>query len=431
MYVCKFGGSSLADSAQVKKVKAIIESSSERSVVVVSAPGKRSSDDIKITDLLYSCEQAAAKGESMDSLFAGIEGRFNGICSGLGVDPGELTGELEEIRKNISAGYGPDYAASRGEYLSAKLLSTYFDMIFIDAQEVIRLTADGRVDPQSYILLKDRIADGKRYIIPGFYGADPEGKVKTFSRGGSDITGAIAARAAGAEMYENWTDVSGLLMADPRVFDNPPGIREITYREIRELAVLGANVFHEEAIAPVKDAGIPINIRNTNDPDAEGTVILESRIPENVPVAGISGKNGYIPVHVEKFMLGRYPNFNSKILNSLEGAGLSADFIFFGNDSITYLVKQSGDDDGNRIRKILSGVSCDRLEIESPAAVFGVVGEGIGSRAGIGAAVFTALAGKDINIRFTSYGGSRVSLLIGIDESDYTDAMNAVYSALK
>ncbi len=431
MYVCKFGGSSLADSAQIKKVKALIESSSERSIVVVSAPGKRNRDDVKITDLLYSCDEAASKGKSMDSLFAGIEDRFNGICSGLGIDPGDLTGELEEIKKNITAGYGPDYAASRGEYLSAKVLSTYFNMVFIDAQEVIRLTADGRVDVQSYELLKERIADGKRYIIPGFYGADPEGKVKTFSRGGSDITGAIAARAAGAAMYENWTDVSGLLMADPRIFDNPPGIREITYREIRELAILGANVFHEEAIAPVKDAGIPINIRNTNDPDAAGTVILESRNPEDIPVAGISGKNGYLPVYVEKFMLGRYPDFTSGILNTLGSAGLSADFIFYGNDSITFLVKKTRDIDGSRIKEILSGISCDGIEVESPAAVFGVVGEGLGSRAGIGAAVFTALAEKNINVRFTSYGGSRVSFLAGVDEPDFMEAMNAVYAVLK
>lgn len=431
MFVCKFGGSSLADSAQIKKVKAIVENSSERSIVVVSAPGKRNRDDIKITDLLYTCEQAASKGESIDSLFSGIEDRFNGICSGLGIDPGDLTGELEEIKKNIAAGYGSDYAASRGEYLSAKVLSTYFNMVFIDAQEVIRLTADGRVDVQSYELLKDRLAEGKRYILPGFYGADPEGKVRTFSRGGSDITGAIAARAAGAEMYENWTDVSGLLMADPRIFDNPPGIREITYREIRELAVLGANVFHEEAIAPVKDAGVPINIRNTNDPDAAGTVILESRNPENIPVAGISGKNGYLPVYVEKFMLGRYPDFSSGILNTLGSAGLSADFIFYGNDSITFLVKRTGDIDGSRIKEILSGISCDRIEVEPPAAVFGVVGEGLGSRTGIGAAVFTALAEKKINVRFTSYGGSRVSLLAGVGESDFRDAMDAVYAVLK
>ncbi len=431
MFVCKFGGSSLADSDQIKKVKAIIDSSRERRIVVVSAPGKRNPEDIKITDLLYSCARAASRGESIDSLFAGIESRFIGICSDLGIDSSDIAEALSEVKQNIIGGSGPDYAASRGEFLSAKVLSSYFDMEFIDALDVIRLTSDGRVDEQSYALLKDRIEEGKKYILPGFYGADPEGKVKTFSRGGSDITGAIAARAAGADMYENWTDVSGLLMADPRIFENPPGIGEITYREIREMAVLGANVFHEEAIAPVKDAGIPINIRNTNDPAAGGTVIMESRKAEAVPVAGVSGKDNYLPVYVEKFMLGRYPGFHSDILERLNAASLAADFVFYGSDSITYLVKQAEGVSPDKIKDALFGAPYDRIEVESPAAVVGVVGEGIRNLKDVGAKVFTLLSSADINVRFTSFGGSRVSLLIGVNETDFKGALKAVYSALQ
>lgn len=431
MFVCKFGGSSLADSGQIKKVRDIIKSSSGRSLVVVSAPGKRDASDIKITDLLYSCAYAAAKGEPVDPLFAGIEKRFTGICRDLDLDHESLAADLETVKQNIISGYGPDYAASRGEYLTARLLSSYFGMEFIDAFDVIRLTGDGRVDPESYGILKDRIAEGKRYIIPGFYGAGPDGKVKTFSRGGSDITGAIVSRSAGAEVYENWTDVSGLLMADPRIFDNPPPVREITYREIRELAFLGANVFHEEAIAPVKDVGIPINIKNTNDPGAPGTVIMESRSPEKVPVAGISGKKGYLPLFVEKFMLDRHPSFHGEILESLGKGGIVPEFVFYGSDSIVYFIKEDKGADREKITALLEGCSCDRFRIEASAAVIGIVGEGLRNSSGYGAGIFSALEESRINVRYVSFGGSDVSFIVGVNEADFQKGLLSVYSALR
>ena len=430
MIVCKFGGSSLADEGQIGKVKKIIESNADRKLIVVSAPGKRSSDDIKITDLLYSCARTAAGGGSIQKVFNRIRERY--LCIS-----GSLAGELDEIEHNIAAGYGTDYAASRGEYLSAKMLGVYFNAKFIDAAEVIRLTADGRVDPRSYELVKERTAGDGKYIIPGFYGTDPSGAVRTFSRGGSDITGAIAARAVHADLYENWTDVPGLLMADPRIFDNPPVVREITYREIRELACAGANVFHEEAIAPVKDAGIPINIRSTNDPEQRGTLITSSRSAADVPVAGISGKKGYTAVRLGKFMLNRYDSFHSDVLKTLRGMNMEPGFILYGNDSVVFLIEEDKLKEIPDFREKL--LSCpgapDRVDLEPGIAVIGIVGEGMraeyNNTGAIAAAVFSMLHDRRINPRYTSFGGSDSMLLIGLQEPDFSKALEAVYSVLK
>ncbi len=440
MIVCKFGGSSLADAAQIKKVKKILDDGPDRKLVVVSAPGKRNSDDIKITDMLYTCEREASGGKSVDEVFSVIEERFLGICDDLDLDRGILEDDLAEIKKNIEAGSGPDYAASRGEFLSAKLLSSFFNMEFIDAADVVFLTSDGRVDEKSYDVLAERISGNGRYIIPGFYGSDPDGKIKTFSRGGSDITGAVVSRAGKADMYENWTDVSGLLMADPRVFSNPPSVPEITYREIRELASLGANVFHEEAIAPVKDIGISINIRNTNDPGAEGTIISPSRDSSSVPVAGISGKSPYIPVGVEKLMLNRHPFFHSCMVAKLIKAGMDPEYIFYGNDSIVYFIKKDKAGDPEKIKDVLYDTASafpghceevpDNVVFYPAAGVIGVVGEGLDGRIGIGSRVFGSLEKKGINVRYASFGGSPVSLVMGVDEEVFDDALDAVYSSL-
>ncbi len=430
MIVCKFGGSSLADEGQIGKVKKIIESNADRKLIVVSAPGKRNSDDIKITDLLYACARTAADGGSIQKVFSRIRDRYLGIS-------GSLAGELDEIEHNIAAGYGADYAASRGEYLSAKMLSVYFNAEFIDAAEVIRLTADGRVDPCSYELVKERTAGEGRYIIPGFYGTDPSGAVRTFSRGGSDITGAIAARAVYADLYENWTDVPGLLMADPRIFDNPPVVREITYREIRELACAGANVFHEEAIAPVKDAGIPINIRSTNDPERKGTLITPSRSAADVPVAGISGRKGYTAVRLEKFMLNRYDSFHSGVLKTLRGMNVEPGFILYGNDNVVFLIEEEKLKEIPDFREKL--LSCsgapDRVDLEPEIAVIGIVGEGLraeySNTGAVTAAVFSALGDHGINPQYTSFGGSDSMLLIGVPEQVFSEALETVYSVLK
>ncbi len=433
MVVCKFGGSSLSDSGQIKKVRNIIRADSQRRFIVVSAPGKRNSSDIKITDLLYTCAKNAAEGIAIDNTYEIIEERFLSICYDLGININEIKNDLKKIKKNITDGQGVDYAASRGEFLSAKMLSLYLDTEFIDAADVIKLTEDGMVDPSSYNLLKEKIDSKRIYTLPGFFGADSEGKIKTFSRGGSDISGAIVSRAVNAKIYENWTDVSGLLLADPRIFDNPPGVSEITYQEIRELASLGTNVFHEEAIAPIRDVGIPINIKNTNKPEEAGTMILADRVSDTVPIAGLSGKTGFIPVMVKKFMLNRYPNFHCGILSILKEIDANPDFIFYGNDSIVYMVDGLKISDSSLIiNSILTGQgSADKVEIGTSKGIIGIVGEGLTHKVGIAAQVISVLAQKSVNIHFASFGGSDVSFLIGVDDGQFQSALNAIYSIFK
>ncbi|MCK5200831.1 MAG: aspartate kinase, partial [Spirochaetales bacterium] len=302
MIVCKFGGSSVAEASQILKVKNIIESDPDRRLIIVSAPGKRNNSDEKITDLLYRCHDEVHSSGKAES-FKIIRERYSEICKSLKIN--DINDILDEVESGIESGKGPDYAASRGEYLAARMLADFLGAEFIDTADVIGLTEDGRVDESSYRKLNARINDKGRYIIPGFYGSDSDGKIKTFSRGGSDITGAIAARSVNADVYENWTDVSGLLMADPRMVDGPALVKELTYKEIRELASIGANVFHEEAVTPVKDHDIPINIRNTNDPEAPGTMIVTRRDASEFPIVGISGKTDYRTIFVEKLMLNR------------------------------------------------------------------------------------------------------------------------------
>lgn len=426
MIVSKFGGSSVAEASQIRKVKNIIESNSERRLIVVSAPGKRNSGDEKITDLLYRCNDEAESGSGAKS-FKIIRDRYSAICKDLGID--EVSVILNEVESGIVSGKGSDYAASRGEYLSARILAVFFEAEFIDTAEVIKLTDDGRVEESSYKALNARIKGAGRYIIPGFYGSNSKGEIKTFSRGGSDITGAIAARAVGADVYENWTDVSGLLMSDPRLVDNPGVVKELTYKEIRELASIGANVFHEEAITPVKDYNIPINIRNTNKPDAAGTMIVTDRDSSLSPIVGISGKTGYRNIFVEKLMLNRYPGFREKLLSILNVNNIFPEFEATGFDSISFLApeKQFTAVD-SVIKELKEKLNPELVELRPSLALIGVVGIGLPEQIGVAADVFTALKSNNINVRFINYGGSDVTLLVGVDADYYLDALKAIHN---
>ena len=427
MIVCKFGGSSVAEAFQILKVKSIIESDPARRLIIVSAPGKRNNNDEKITDLLYRCDDEVSKGAKAET-FKIIRERYSEICDSLGIE--DISGILDEVESGIESGKGPDYAASRGEYLAARMLEIFFEAKFIDAADVISLTEDGRVDKSSYRKLKARIKDKGRYIIPGFYGSDPDGKIKTFSRGGSDITGAIAARSVDADVYENWTDVSGLLMADPRLIENPGIVKELTYKEIRELASIGANVFHEEAITPVKDHDISINIRNTNDPEAPGTMIVTRRDISDTPIVGISGKTGYRTIFVEKLMLNRYHGFRENFLKILKANGIIPEFESIGFDSISFLAPEKQFDEiDTALRKIKWELGPEVLEVRHSLSLIGVVGSGIPEQVGVAAAVFTALSLNNINVRFISYGGSEVTLVVGVDSENYLDALKSIHKA--
>ncbi|MCK5674974.1 MAG: aspartate kinase [Spirochaetales bacterium] len=426
MIVSKFGGSSVSEASQIRKVKKIIESNSERRLIVVSAPGKRNSSDEKITDLLYRCNEEVENGTEAKS-FKIIRERYIGICRDLEID--DISAILDEVEAGIESGKGPDYAASRGEYLSARILSVFFDAEFIDTAGVIKLSNDGRVDESSYQALNALIKGNRKYIIPGFYGSNLNGDIKTFSRGGSDITGAIAARAVGADVYENWTDVSGLLLSDPRRVDNPGVVEELTYKEIRELASIGANVFHEEAITPVKDYNIPINIRNTNKPEDNGTMIVTDRDSTKSPIVGISGKTGYRNIFVEKLMLNRYPGFREKFLAILNKNNIFPEFESTGFDSISFLAPENQftkvDSVMNEIKEKLNP---ELIELRPSLALIGVVGSGLPEQIGVAADVFTTLKNKKINVRFINYGGSDITLLLGVDTDYYLDALRAIHN---
>ncbi len=426
MIVSKFGGSSVAEASQIRKVKKIIESNSMRRIIVVSAPGKRNNKDEKITDLLYRCNDEVENGSKTKS-FNIIRERYTEICKNLGMD--DMSEILDEVESGIESGKGPDYAASRGEYLAARLLADFFEAEFIDTAEVIKLTDDGRVEESSYKALNARIKGTGKFIIPGFYGSNSRGEIKTFSRGGSDITGAIAARAVGADIYENWTDVSGLLMSDPRLIDNPCVVNELTYKEIRELASIGANVFHEEAITPVKDYKIPINIRNTNKPEEEGTMIVTDRDTSKSPIIGISGKTGYRNIFLEKLMLNRYPGFREKFLLLLNKNNIFPEFESTGFDSLSFLAPENQFDNADSvISDIKEQLNPELVELRPSISLIGVVGSGLPEQIGVAADVFTALKNKNINVRFINYGGSDITLLVGVDTDSYLDALKAVHS---
>ena len=353
--VVKFGGSSLASAEQFKKVGNIIHADAERRYVIPSAPGKRFPDDIKVTDMLYACYHLAEEGKDFKKALAEIAARYQEIIDGLSLSF-SLKDEFKVIEKNFKEKAGENYAASRGEYLNGIIMAAYLGYEFIDAAEVIRFKENGDFDSEfTNEILKKRLADIDRAVIPGFYGAYEDGRIKTFSRGGSDITGSIVARAAKADVYENWTDVSGFLVADPRIIKNPEGIETITYRELRELSYMGASVLHEDAIFPVRREGIPINIRNTNRPKDEGTWIVESTCQKSrYVITGIAGKRGFCSVNIEKAMMNSEIGFGRKVLQAFEEYGISFEHVPSGIDTMTVFVHQ--DEFIDKEQKVVSAV---------------------------------------------------------------------------
>jgi len=429
--VVKFGGTSLANVEQFKKVQAIVEQEEERRYVVPSAPGKRTKTDIKITDMLYECFNLSEEERPIDEVFSLITKRYDEIIEGLGIDL-DLSENYAHIKTAIENHAGRDFAASRGEYLSALILSKLLGYHFIDAARVIKFREDGSFDGETtQELLSKKLSEHYRAVIPGFYGSMPNGTIKTFSRGGSDVTGAIVAKAAGASVYENWTDVPGFLMADPRVVDRPETIKLITYRELRELSYMGASVLHEDSVFPVRSAGIPINIRNTNDPSHEGTMIVPSQsdYDRDRVITGIAGRRGFSMVSVEKDMFHNERGVARKVLGIIEREGLNFEHMPTGIDSLTVVV--SGDADEakkTRIKEaIRDEVSPDSVAFEDGLALIAVVGRGMVQNKGTAAKVFKACAESGINIRMIDQGSSEINIIIGVAELDFNKACNAIY----
>lgn len=432
--VVKFGGSSVADAGQFRKVRDIVLADPRRTVVVVSAPGKRRADEAKLTDLLYLCADMAATGTHFDEPFALIHDRFVEIASELGLSP-TISADIHAFGEQLKAGVTRDFVASRGEYFSAKLMAQYLDAEFIDPAECVTILASGNVCPSSYAALGARLADcSKRYVIAGFYGKDNHGQVKTFSRGGSDISGAIAARAAAAVLYENWTDTSGMLMADPRIVANPKPIDEISFREVREMSYMGASVFHDEAILPVREAGIPICIKNTNRPQDAGTRIvpaLSNKALTSTEIAGVSGKKAFTMICLEKTLMNKTVGFTHQLLGILAHFGVSIEHCPSSIDSLNVIIEdaQLKGRDEEILAEIRKQLEPDSLSIEKDLALVAVVGEGMVHAVGISAKVFAALRDAQVNVRVINQGASEINLIVGISSSDYEKALQAIYSA--
>ncbi len=428
--VCKFGGSSVADAAQIERVASIVRSDPGRRFVVPSAPGKRSDDDTKITDLLYLCHELARQNINFADPFDKIRQRFSGLSAALhsALDMDALLAEVEDA---IREGAGRDYVASRGEYLSGRILADVLDATFVDPAETILFRSSRRLDDDSYQRLRARLADEVLYVIPGFYGADPEGEIVTFSRGGSDITGAIVARAVGAEVYENWTDVSGLLLADPRMVPDALPVEEITYREMRELAYMGAAVFHDEAMFPVRTAEIPVHIRNTNRPDDAGTRILPRRRLTERMIAGVAGRPNFTMLTIEKALMNQARGFGQQVLEVIARHGISYDHTPSAIDAMSVIIRdeeldKKGDLVVEEIQRILQP---DRVELISGLALIATVGEGMSQRVGIAARLFSALADAGVNVRVVDQGASEINVIVGVEEADLKKALVAIYRA--
>ncbi len=430
--VTKFGGSSLASASQFKKVADIILADETRRYVVPSAPGKRFPEDVKVTDMLYACYKAAVKGQDFEKKFDEIKERYNGIIAELGI---ELS--LDEQYENIKAGFkgraGRDYAASRGEYLNGIILAKYIGYEFIDAADLVFFNEDGTFNADmTNQTVRDRLVDVERAVIPGFYGSTPNDTIKTFSRGGSDITGSIVAAAVKADLYENWTDVSGFLVADPRIVEDPAVINTITYKELRELSYMGATVLHEDAIFPVRKEGIPINIKNTNAPEDPGTMIVEStsKKPEHI-ITGIAGKKGFSAIRIEKDMMNSEVGFGRKVLEQFEKNGLSFEHMPSGIDTMTVIVHQSEFEP--KEQEVLAGIhrntTPDSIEIEPGLALIAVVGRAMKSAKGTAFRIFEALAKSEVNVKMIDQGSSELNIIIGVLEDELERAMRAIYSA--
>ena len=428
--VVKFGGSSLANAKQFKKVADIIKADKSRRYVVPSAPGKRNDKDEKVTDMLYACYDAVAEGRSYKKILDKIKERYNEIIDGLDLNL-NLDHEFDKIEENFLAKAGRDYAASRGEYLNGIVMANYLGYEFIDAAEVIFFDDNGNFEADiTDKELSERLEHVERAVIPGFYGSRHDGTVKTFSRGGSDVTGSIVARALKADMYENWTDVSGFLAADPRIVNNAKPINVITYKELRELSYMGASVLHESAIFPVRKGGIPINIKNTNAPEDKGTMIVETtcNMPEYT-ITGIAGKKGFVAISIDKDMMNSEIGFCRKVLSVFEDNGISIEHMPSGIDTMTVFVHQ--DEFVEKEQKVLAqihkAVNPDSVELEANLALIAVVGRGMKNSTGIAGNIFSALAKAKINVKMIDQGSSELNIIIGVRNRYFEDAIKTIY----
>ncbi len=429
--VCKFGGTSLADADQIRKVKDIVASDPDRRFVVPSAPGKRFDKDQKITDLLYLCHEHARQGITYEDVFNLIVDRYQQIANDLDLDL-DLTPPLEEVRQKI-AEEGSDYAASRGEAINGLIIAKILGYTYVDSAEIVKFDANGRFDSEgTQAAVNERLSTLENAVVPGFYGSQPDGRIKTFSRGGSDITGAIVARGVEAEVYENWTDVSGLLMCDPRIVENPNEIESVTYAELRELAYMGASVLHDEAIFPVRQAGIPVNIRNTNEPGAKGTMIVaeEAEIKSGA-ITGIAGRKDFTVIAIAKALMNQELGFGRRLLSALETNGVSFEHLPSGIDTMSVVIADNQLDGklDNLLADIRAECKPDNVVVYPNMSLIATVGRGMSRHPGMASRLFAALADADINIRMIDQGSGELNIIVGVEADDFENAVHAIYKA--
>jgi aspartate kinase len=429
--VCKFGGTSVATSDQIRKIAAIVDANPDRKYIVVSAPGKRSPEDQKITDLFYLAAETSNKGIDATPIIDIIKQRFNDIIKGLDLDL-SIENEINEISIQLK-GANKDYAASRGEYLNAKIIASYLKAKFVDPTKNIFFSKDGTlIADKTYLSLKETMSENSRYVIPGFYGiSDSTAEVVTFSRGGSDITGAIVARAVEADLYENWTDVDGLLMTDPRIVDNPLPIPEVSYKELRELSYMGAQVLHDEAIFPVRELGIPVHIKNTNSPDSKGTRIVDQAEHRAVPIVGIAGKEDFEAFYVHKALMNKELGFGRKLLEIFETHGVSFEHFPSGIDTVSVVVSTQEVENKRELilEDIKNQLKVDGVDSIRNLALIAVVGSGMAHHPGVAATLFSSMAAEGINIRLIDQGVSEITIIIGVEMKDFKASVRAIYQA--
>ncbi len=428
--VAKFGGTSLADASAFRRVAAIINSDPDRRYIVASAPGKRFSDDIKVTDMLYECYNHAIAGESTDASFDKVKARFADIINDLGVDF-DIDSEIELVKKDSKNNLTRDYFASRGEFLNSKILAKYLGFSFVDAKDVIFFDEYGHLDEdKTYHIFAEKVGAYEAAVVPGFYGTAADGSIKTFSRGGSDVSGAIGARALMADIYENFTDVSGMMSADPRIVSSPKIIDTISYTELRELTYMGATVLHDEAVFPVRRAGIPINIKNTMRPEDRGTMIVSNAPPSDRPVTGVAGRCGFSTINVEKDLMNTELGFGRRVLHAIEKNGVSFEHCPTGIDTMSVFV--ASEDIKNCKEKIIDDinnkVNPDVITIEDGIALIAVVGRGMANRTNIAARLFTAIGYNNIHIKMIDQGSCGTNIIIGVAESDYKKTVEVIYN---
>ncbi len=431
--VCKFGGTSMADGNVIRNVKSIIDGDAERKFVVVSAPGKRYSDDIKVTDLLYKCHAELLSCGSCTESFAAVRARFSSIVKELGLNF-DISAVLDETQARIECEQNEDFTASRGEYLSARIVAEVLGAKFVDAETVVFFKENGSLDGErSYRAIAAELSGVERAVLPGFYGKGVDGRVKTFSRGGSDISGAVVARAVNASVYENWTDVSGFLACDPRIVQSPKRIKRLSYKELRELSYMGANVLHSDSIFPVRRANIPIQIKNTFRPQDEGTAILPSSryVPSGNLVTGIAGKKNFTVIFIEKSHMNSEVGFIRDVLSVLAAEGVSVEHIPSGIDTMSLVIDSHSLTDA-KLNKIVEGiketVAPDLIRIIDNIALIATVGHGMSSSVGTSARIFKAIADADINVKMIDQGSSEMNVITGVKNEDYEKCIRAIYA---